>query len=419
MKTNKLIALIALLASAVFGAAAQNGTVSPYSGYGYGLLRDAATSIQRSMGGVGYAMNSGRQINAMNPASYAAIDSLTFLFDMGVNLDLLWNSEKQSSGTVSDRNTSGGLDYVTMQFPLGRYMGGSVGLVPFSSVGYSFGTSINNGFDSRQGSGNLSELYLGVSGRPFKGFNVGAQISYLFGNLVNDTYAMLTSGGTSLFENQLNVRDYRLNFGVQYSHALRGVDRLTVGLTYAPGKDLRGNAKKIYYDSSDESNEPEIAEEHNLKGNYSLPDTWGAGINYEWNRKLMVEVDYTFQPWSKAKYLGFLGDSPEQSFRDRQKLAAGLQYVPNFRGGYFSRVNYRLGAHFANDYLVINKNGLRDYGVTAGFGFPVPQFKTTINLGFAWERRQAHPNPLIKENYFTITLGINVNEMWFRQSKIY
>ena len=167
MKTNKLIALIALLASAVFGAAAQNGTVSPYSGYGYGLLRDAATSIQRSMGGVGYAMNSGRQINAMNPASYAAIDSLTFLFDMGVNLDLLWNSEKQSSGTVSDRNTSGGLDYVTMQFPLGRYMGGSVGLVPFSSVGYSFGTSINNGFDSRQGSGNLSELYLGVSGRPF------------------------------------------------------------------------------------------------------------------------------------------------------------------------------------------------------------------------------------------------------------
>ena len=130
-------------------------------------------------------------------------------------------------------------------------------------------------------------------------------------------------------------------------------------------------------------------------------------------------MDYTFQPWSKAKYLGFLGDSPEQSFRDRQKLAAGLQYVPNFRGGYFSRVNYRLGAHFANDYLVINKNGLRDYGVTAGFGFPVPQFKTTINLGFAWERRQAHPNPLIKENYFTITLGINVNEMWFRQSKIY
>ena len=37
------------------------------------------------MGGIGYAMSSGRQINVMwNPASYACIDSLTFLFDMGV-----------------------------------------------------------------------------------------------------------------------------------------------------------------------------------------------------------------------------------------------------------------------------------------------------------------------------------------------
>ena len=28
-------------------------------------------------------------------------------------------------------------------------------------------------------------------------------------------------------------------------------------------------------------------------------------------------------------------------------------------------------------------------------------------------------DPLIKENYFNITLGLNFNEMWFRKSKIY
>ena len=33
--------------------------------------------------------------------------------------------------------------------------------------------------------------------------------------------------------------------------------------------------------------------------------------------------------------------------------------------------------------------------------------------------RQAHPNPLVKENYLNITIGVNFNEMWFRQSKIY
>ena len=55
------------------------GGMTPYSKYGYGILNDQATSAQRSMGGVGYAMASGRQVNVMNPASYAAIDSITFL----------------------------------------------------------------------------------------------------------------------------------------------------------------------------------------------------------------------------------------------------------------------------------------------------------------------------------------------------
>ena len=79
MSKIKLLLAAAFLAS----AAASAQTSSPYSMYGYGIIGDRATSLQRQMGGVGYAMNSGRQINVMNPASYAAIDSLTFLFDIG------------------------------------------------------------------------------------------------------------------------------------------------------------------------------------------------------------------------------------------------------------------------------------------------------------------------------------------------
>ena len=83
-----LLAAVVLMGAA-FGAAAQNSTMTPYSRYGYGQLSDNASSMQRSMGGVGYAMNSGRQINVMNPASYAMMDSLTFLFDMGVDFTIL------------------------------------------------------------------------------------------------------------------------------------------------------------------------------------------------------------------------------------------------------------------------------------------------------------------------------------------
>ena len=67
----------------------------------------------------------------------------------------------------------------------------------------------------------------------------------------------------------------------------------------------------------------------------------------------------------------------------------------------------------------IKGNQLREYSITAGFGLPVPSLKTTVNLGVEWMTRKANPNPLIKENYLNITFGINFNQMWFNQSKIY
>lgn len=419
MRIAKILALSLLFITTAIGATAQNGTMTPYSSYGYGILGDHATSAQRAMGGVGYAMNSGRQINVMNPASYAAIDTLTFLFDMGIDLTAMWQNETLSDGKrLSERNFGGGLDYVTMQFPLGRRMGASVGLVPYSSVGYSFGSEIDNGIDSRQGSGSINELYVGVSGNPFKGFYVGANISYMFGNIINDTYAIANAGYSTLYQKQLEVRDYHLNFGAQYGVGFGNGDRLTLGLTYSPAKTLLGNARMVYYDTQQDT-KPEVTDEHKLRGNYSLPETWGAGINYNFGRKFMVEFDYTYQPWSKVKFRGFDGESISHNYANRTKYALGMQFTPNFRGGYFKRVQYRMGAYYNNDYLLIRGNQLREYGVTAGFGFPVPTFKTIVNLGFEWKHRQANPNPLIKENYFNVTIGINFNEMWFRQNKLY
>lgn len=416
INTCKILVFIAMLAAAA-GAYAQTGTMTPYSAYGLGILRDGATSTQRSMGGVGYAMNSGRQINAMNPASYAAIDTLTFLFDIGMDVTALWQDEVHNGKRIKENNFGGGLDYVNMQFPLGRYMGASAGLMPFSSVGYSFGSEIENGLDSRQGNGSINEFYVGIAGRPFKGFTLGANVSYLFGTIINETYATLTSTQSAVFQKQMEVRDYRLNFGVQYSFVPVPGNRMTLGLVYSPGKTLLGHARQVYYDTKD--SEPQFSDEHSLKGNYSLPETWGAGINYEFARKLMLEFDYTYQPWSKAEYRGFDDNNAQMRYSNRTKYAVGLQFVPDWRGSYFKRTSYRFGAYYNNDYLVLQDNRLREYGITAGLGFPVPQFKTTVNVGFEWKHRQAHPNPMIKENYLNITIGVNFNEMWFRQSKIY
>lgn len=411
MKINKLIIVAMLMVVSTFGIEAQM-SMSPYSKYGYGLLNDNATSAQRAMGGVGYAMNSGRQINVMNPASYAAIDSLTFLFDIGVDFTSLWSEENGATG----KDFGGGLDYVTMQFPITKYLGASVGLLPFSSVGYSFGQEISHGTNSREGSGGINQVYLGLSGRPFKGFTLGANVSYLFGTIVNDAYAYTSDGSTTLFERVMKVKDYRLQFGIQYSLNFNKTDRVTVGAVYTPGKTLLGDTWGISYDVSSDLKADTIGFT-SLKDKYSMPETWGVGLNYEWDEKLMAEVDFTYQPWREAKFSA-LEDFETVKFDNRWKVAAGLQYTPKVRGSYWQRINYRVGGFFNHDYIMVGDNNVREYGISAGFGLPVNRLKTVVNIGFEYKHRQAHPSPMVKEDYFNITLGVNFNEMWFWRNKI-
>ena len=59
---------------------AQNNTNSPYTRYGYGQLAEQGSGNSRAMGGIAYGLRDRYQINFANPASYTAVDSLTFIF---------------------------------------------------------------------------------------------------------------------------------------------------------------------------------------------------------------------------------------------------------------------------------------------------------------------------------------------------
>ena len=79
---RKLI-LATLLLGTVISVNAQSGTNSPYSQYGLGVLSDQTSGFNRGMNGVGLGFHEHNQINYLNPASYSAIDSLSFIFDAG------------------------------------------------------------------------------------------------------------------------------------------------------------------------------------------------------------------------------------------------------------------------------------------------------------------------------------------------
>ena len=401
-------------------AFAQNGTSSPYSRFGYGILGDNAIGAQRAMGGVGYALHNNRQINVMNPAS-----SLKAL-KTPVEMENIRKAHVKDGvavitreGSLKENSQSGSLDYIVMQFPLGRYMAGSVGLLPYSNVGYSFINSIDNGSDSRSGDGNISQAYVGVSGRPFKGFSIGANISYLFGNLTNTNTVVPESGSSGMFETMLKVRDYHLSFGAQYAIEWNKKHTITLGAVYSPGKTLLGRAYTSTYDVS--SNTTIDADTLKMKNNYSLASTYGGGISYNYDKRLTIAADVTYQNWADAKFTNLTAGQLQSSkgqFNNRLKIALGAEFRPkNMGGNYFEHVNYRAGIFYNRSYLKINGNDMDEIGATCGFGFPLATDKSVVNVSFEYINRQCTPVKLITEDHFRISVSLTFNEMWFWQRK--
>ena len=177
--------LWALLLTMVTGMAiAQNNTNSPYTRYGYGDLSDQSFGNSKAMGGIAFGLRDGAQINPLNPASYTAIDSLTFIFEGGVSLQ---NMNISGSGVkLNAKNSS--FDYLAMQFRLHPRIAMSIGLLPFSNVGYSVSdtqaatdpTTGNTADYARSytGDGGLHQLYAGVGVKVLKNLSVGVNASY-------------------------------------------------------------------------------------------------------------------------------------------------------------------------------------------------------------------------------------------------
>lgn len=412
MKFLRKILAAALLLPAMMPAHADE--VSPYSSRGLGALNDNATSTQRAMGGTGIAVQSRSKINLKNPASFAAIDSMTFLFDMGANAGVL----KTSDGSMRSSDPLGGLDYITMQVPIGKWMGASLGLLPFSSVGYTFGSQTGSQNIQYNGEGGISQLYLGWAARPLKGLSLGLSASYLFGNIVNTNY-ITDAPSATIFESVLKVRDYQLQFGAQYGLDITRNHRVSIGVTYSPAHSLHGTGYGVKYDPTTQSGSAQEYGNTKLQSRFSLPAMLGSGIAYSWDKRLTVAADYSWQNWSKAKFDGIEDFTPAQKFNNRTMLNLGVEYTPASRGNYFKRMTYRLGGHTGQDYVTVGRNNSKvgEYGLSCGFGFPTST-RTTINLGFEYLHRQSQPTATVSENYYVVTLGVALNEIWFVPSKI-
>lgn len=88
MYRSKLVAIAVLLLVSFISANSQSFvTYSPYSKFGIGEMRVRGYANTKAMGGLSQGIRNEQWINYLNPASYTAQDTMSFVFDFGVEGD--------------------------------------------------------------------------------------------------------------------------------------------------------------------------------------------------------------------------------------------------------------------------------------------------------------------------------------------
>ena len=415
--------LWALLLTMVTGMAiAQNNTNSPYTRYGYGDLSDQSFGNSKAMGGIAFGLRDGAQINPLNPASYTAIDSLTFLFEGGVSLQ---NMNISGSGVkLNAKNSS--FDYLAMQFRLHPRIAMSVGLLPFSNVGYSVSDSkVDNGVSQTRsftGDGGLHQLYGGIGVKVLKNLSLGVNASYFWGDITRTRtviYPATSESYSYIQQMGVSISDYKLDFGAQYTLDLSKKHSMTIGAVFSPKHKLNNDYTITTQVSTTNSN--------NLDATFEVPNTFGVGFTYNYDKRLTVGLDYSLQQWSKTK---FDVNTPDEAVRedfketytycDRHKISVGAEYIPNLIGrSYLSHIKYRLGAYYTTPYYKVGgKEATREYGVTAGFGLPVPRSRSILSISGQFVRISGQESAFVNENIFRVSIGLTFNERWFFKRRV-
>ncbi|MBK3517193.1 hypothetical protein [Carboxylicivirga marina] len=423
---------------------AQNRTYSPYSRYGIGEIQDGGFGRNAAMGNTGIALSSSYNLNNINPASYFSMDSISFFFEGGVSgFDQKLETET-STARFSDMNFS----YFAIGYPVSKWGFMSIGVKPESIVGYQFyddnesesipTTNTNYTSSNYQGSGNTTKAYVGLALSPVKNLSLGAHFSYVFGKVSHYSIARFPNDpsafnlGTS---EEISINDVYMDFGVQYRLYLKERHNIVLGAIYSPKTGMSGKAKQLVaagtafsQDGVTIINADTLSfNEDKFDGNaLELPAKYGFGVAYNIDDLLTITADYSIAKWSESKFPSLstsTNDPNAFTIGDEQTVAFGVEYIPNYRSANFypSRIKYRLGTSYKQEYLITPASAggdhLKDFGITFGMGLPLKRSKTSFNLALEWGQRGSTDNSLIKENYMRFTMNLTLHEYWFMKRK--
>jgi hypothetical protein len=411
---NWAIAITMVLFFPTWNIFGQNVSYSPYTVFGIGDIENSDYGRYSGMGGVGTALKSKESLNRVNPASYMGLDSLTYTLETSIT----GKSSRYSDGITNQTNSLAGLKKMAMGFQIAPYWKTSVGMIPFSNMGYDIsevketeGQPDINYLIKLTGSGSINRFYWGNAFKLTPKLSIGANISFLFGTLTqNETVSTIVSTSSNDVKTSTYLHRIYLDYGFQYSGSFKNGWNYTLGGILGL-KNKLSLSKDVVMTNSD--SETQVSE-GSYKSWFTIPFYSGLGVSVQNNIGFTFAMDYVFQKWgdqnSKVKSVKYI---------DAHRYAFGVEYIPAVRipRNYFQRMFYQAGVSYNQSYLILRGAKINQYGLSLGAGFPIVHERSYFSVSYEIGTKGKVGHDLFRENYNMVNFNLVLRDIWFLKSK--
>ena len=414
--------LLVILIFSCFYVVSQTNTGSPYSLNELGEINFTGNVSYQSMGGIDSSIDS-IEFNINNPSSLAKIKTTNYL------IGTFYKSSSISNSSLKENIKTSNINYIAIGIPVKNF-GFGFGVLPYSSVGFNLQTTEeyndDNSISTRLfgAEGNINKAFFSVGIPFFKYFSLGASANYNFGKFNYEKFNLIDGVNYGVFSNSSSeITGFTYNFSSNILIPLKDDLSLSVLFSYYPEGELNSyNIESLYT-----SNASSISLES--LGDFVDIDLDARGLE---NTKLPVPKKSIYSIGLEKKNSWFIGAQYENklssgfenvfldirnvSYRDANSISFGGYFIPDSSSlvSYWKRIKYRFGIKNDKKSIIVNNLPINQFSLNLGLGLPIAGL-SKANLGL--EIGKIGNDDLIKENYFSLRLGLSLNDVWFIKRK--
>ena len=416
-----LLSVLLFCSSILFS---QTNTGSPYSINELGEINFSGNVSNLSMGGIDVKIDS-IEVNLNNPASYAKLKTSNYLVGTFLKTSNISNS-------ISNENiSSANINYIAVAIPTKKF-GFGFGILPYSSTGFNLQTNEEynnaNSLNTRlfAANGGINRVFFSIGFPLTKFLSLGLTSNYNFGKFEYESFDLYEGVNYGIYSNSSSeISGFNNQFSSNIEIPINRDLKFNIILSYSPSSILKSiNTKDLYTSTTNLINANSLGdfvevnlEERGLKSTeLRVPKkyTYGIGLGDVNKWFIGAQVEKKFTSNFENKFLNI----NNVDYRDTKSISIGASYIPEYSSltSFWKRVVYRFGVKSEKKSIIVNNLPINQFSLNLGVGFPLAGL-SKANVGFEFGQIGEESNLIVKENYFTLRLGLSLNDIWFIRRK--